>query len=93
MRTDTLAAPDHRLDLRVVQHLVQLRSPQCRRHRSNMLVEHLLCMSHQLTQRLCIAGSHILDGLFHDLVVPFTQCLMQVLLGFGRGKGVGLVQV
>ena len=58
-----------------------------------MLVEHLLCMSHELTQPLCIAGSHILDGLVHNIVVPLTQCLMEVLFGFCRGKGVGLVQV
>ena len=93
MRTDTLATPHPGLDLRVIQHRVQLGSPQGRRHGGYILVEHLLSLGHQASQRLGIACSHILDGLVYYLVVPFAQGLVQVLLFLCRGKGVGLVQI
>ena len=94
MGTDTLAAPDERLYLRVAEDGVELRRCQLLgTHRGHVAVEECLGLGHEGAKLLDLTFGHVLDGAVDNLLVEFAQSLMLALLHLVGGEGVAAVQV
>ena len=93
MGANSFSAPNHRLDLGVLQDSVEFGRNESGRHWCHLGIEKSLCLGHQTTQSFCITFCHILDGAVYNVEVLLSQSFMFCTLGISCGEGIGLVQI